>query len=329
MDIKNFEKQIFRIHNDKEFESLAFELFDYQYHNLDIYNRYCNLLNVNPDKVKSLYDIPFLPVDFFRTHRVAIESTPAKLIFSSSGTTGSQTSHHEVPYPGLYEESFTNGFEHFYGPADDYCILALLPSYLERSGSSLIYMAEHLIKDSKHPDSGFYLHNFEDLSFKLTLLKRMEQKTILLGVTYALLDLAEAFPVDFPDLIIMETGGMKGKRREMVREEVHHILKEAFGCPNIHSEYGMTELLSQAYSKGNGLYECPAWMKVMIRDMDDPFAWANIGLSGGINVIDLANIYSCSFIAIEDIGRMHENGDFEVLGRFDKSQIRGCNLLVY
>lgn len=328
MNIELFKKQIFEIQTTSDFERLAMKLFHFQYNHSKTYHSFCSILQIDPQKVDRLEKIPFLPIDFFRTQRISCIEEKAKLIFSSSGTTGSQTSFHEVPFPDLYENSFTKGFQHFYGDIEQYCILALLPSYLERNGSSLVYMAEHLIHKSNHPDSGFYLHNFSELHDKLQKLKARKQKTILLGVTYALLNLVADFLIDFPELIIMETGGMKGKRKEMIREDVHRILINTFHCPSIHSEYGMTELLSQAYSKGNGIYETPPWMKILIRDPNDPFTLLPDNHSGGINVIDLANVYSCAFISVQDIGKKHPSGSFEVLGRFDQSLVRGCNLLV-
>lgn len=328
MNIELFKEQLFDIKANADFERLAIELFNYQYDNCKTYHSYCSILQIDPKKIDRIEKIPFLPIDFFRTQRISCLGKKSELIFRSSGTTGNQTSFHEVPFPELYENSFIKCFQYFYGNIEDYCILALLPSYLEREGSSLVYMAEHLIRYSKHPDSGFYLHNFSELNEKLKKLKSEKQKTILLGVTYALLDLATDFPIDFPDLIVMETGGMKGKRKEMIREDVHKILKNTFHCLSIHSEYGMTELLSQAYSKGEGIYETPAWMKILIRDPNDPFSLLTDNHSGGVNVIDLANIYSCAFIAVQDIGKKLPDGRFEILGRFDQSLVRGCNLLV-
>jgi hypothetical protein len=241
-------------------------------------------------------------------------------------------SRHLVTDLSIYGQSYLQGFSHFYGKPEEFCILALLPSYLEREGSSLVYMADDLIKKSAHPESGFYLHNYAELKTKLEQLKEKKQKTILLGVTYALLDLAEQFPemrtISWDGLAIMETGGMKGKRKEMVREELHEILCRGFGLKTIHSEYGMTELLSQAYSKGDGIFFCPPWMQIMIRDTNDPFSYLAKGRTGGINVMDLANINSCSFISTQDLGKKHSDNSFEVLGRFDNSDVRGCNLLV-
>lgn len=327
--LEKIKGRVFNVENESEFENLALEIFDIQYNNLDVYKQYCDLIHRTPANVKTLLDIPFMPIDFFRTHRVSLMKEPASLVFSSSGTTGSSTSYHEVPDPAVYEESLLRGFERFYGKPDDYCVLALLPSYLERKGSSLIYMAEKLIELSGHRDSGFYLYDYERLADTLKRLKDNGTKTILIGVTYALLDLAVDYPIDFPELIIMETGGMKGRRKEMVREEVHKILTDAFHCSSIHSEYGMTELLSQAYSDGQGIYKPVPWMKILIRETEDPLSLAKNGVTGGINVIDLANLYSCSFIAVQDLGRLYPDGSFEVLGRFDNSLMRGCNLLVY
>ena len=323
-----FVQDIFNVKTARDFESLAMELFYYQYHNVLVYKRFCDFLGRKPEKINSWKDIPFMPVDFFRSHRISDQKTSPELIFSSSGTTGSATSYHEVPFPAIYESSFSKGFQHFYGDIKTYCILALLPSYLERKGSSLVFMVDKLNRDSAHPLSGFYLNELEKLHQQLQVLKSKKQKTILLGVTYALLDLAAQYTLDFPELIVMETGGMKGRRKEMIREEVHIQLKNAFRVTSVHSEYGMTELLSQAYSSGDGLYSCPPWMRVLIREMNDPLSLAEKGVSGGINVIDLANVHSCAFIAIQDIGRLHDENRFEVLGRFDQAQIRGCNLMV-
>lgn len=328
MNIQTIANKVFQLEQSADFEQLALEIFRYQYVHVPVYGDFCKQLAVVPDAIKSLEQIPFLPVDFFRTHRVSSKPEKAKLVFSSSGTTGASTSFHEVPEPAIYEQSFEKAFHYFYGDIRDYCVLALLPSYLERQGSSLVYMADSLIKTSAHPDSGFYLHDLAGLQQKLVKLKAQGQKTLLLGVTYALLDLAEQFPTAFPELIIMETGGMKGQRKEMIREEVHAQLKKAFGVQKIHSEYGMTELLSQAYSFGDGIFRCPPWMRILIREMNDPLSLTKAGQSGGINIIDLANIYSCAFIAVQDIGRSRTDGSFEVLGRYDQAQIRGCNLLV-
>lgn len=320
--------EIFQAGENIPFQDLALKIYRYQYQSVAVYRRYAEVIGRTPDKVNALDDIPFLPVSFFKTHNIISEGKEPEIIFSSSGTTGQVVSRHCVAETTLYEQSFLRGFERCYGDPSQYCILALLPSYLERGGSSLVYMAEVLIRRSQHPDSGFYLDQYEALSRKLKSLKQIGKKTILLGVTYALLDLAEQFPLDFPDLIIMETGGMKGRRKEMIREELHEILRKAFGVPTIHSEYGMTELLSQGYSTGNGIYTTPPWMHILIRDVNDPFSWRTDGKTGGISIIDLANLYSCSFIATQDLGRLHADGSFEVLGRFDDAELRGCNLMI-
>jgi phenylacetate-coenzyme A ligase PaaK-like adenylate-forming protein len=328
---------IFNIKSEAEFKELALKTFAFQAkHNL-VYKRYLNALKINPFHVKELKQIPFLPIEFFKSHRIISiepEETPELEtstieLFTSSGTTGNLQSKHYVSDVSVYQKSYIKAFESFYGNINKYCILALLPSYLEREGSSLIYMAEDLIKKSEHPHSGFFLHNYDELIQKLHFLKAKKQKTILLGVTYALLDLTEKpeHNIGFDNLIVMETGGMKGKRREMVREELHKTLCEKLNVKMIHSEYGMTELLSQAYSKGNGIFECPPWMKIIIRDTNDPFEFFKENKTGGINVIDLANINSCSFLATQDLGKTFNNS-FEVLGRFDNSDIRGCNLLI-
>ncbi len=320
---------------------MALSVFNYQASNNPVYNQYINSLKIKSSSVTTLAQIPFLPIDFFKTHKIISESNKTELpeelnqkVFSSSGTTGSVQSKHYVSDIKVYEISYLNAFKYFYGNIEDYCVLALLPSYLEREGSSLIHMVDDLIKKSKHPQSGFYLNNYSDLLHTLKVIEDKKQKTILLGVSYALLDLAEIFITDkekkisLKNTIIMETGGMKGKRKEMIKEELHNQLCRKFGVTSIHSEYGMTELLSQAYSKGNGIFYCPPWMKVLIRDVNDPFSFLPAEKSGGINIIDLSNINSCSFIATQDLGKIHLNESFEVLGRFDTSDIRGCNLLV-
>jgi phenylacetate-coenzyme A ligase PaaK-like adenylate-forming protein len=333
---------IFNISSDREFKQMALEVFNYQAKENEVYKKYINSLKINIDNVWELNQIPFLPIEFFKTHKIITNSQLSTLnsqLFTSSGTTGSSTSKHYVNDVSIYEKSYLKTFELCYGNIDDYCVLALLPSYLERDGSSLIYMVDDLIKKSKHPESRFYLNKYSDLINSINKLEQQKQKTILLGVTYALLDLIEHQTFHLRTTIIMETGGMKGKRKELVREELHEILCKGFGVDAIHSEYGMTELLSQAYSLGNGIFNCPPWMQVMIRDINDPFAFLSHNKTGGINVIDLANINSCSFIATQDLGKIvggnTNNGiksfpddSFEVLGRFDNSDIRGCNLLV-
>jgi phenylacetate-coenzyme A ligase PaaK-like adenylate-forming protein len=330
--LKPTKNSIFSIHSSPEFEALAMAVFKYQSTGNMVYSQYLDTLGRELKTIRKTEQIPFLPISFFKDLTVISGKEHAQTVFTSSGTTGMATSRHYVNDVSIYEESYLKGFSHFYGNPEEYCILALLPSYLEREGSSLVYMADDLIKKSNHPHSGFYLHNYKELIRKLELLKEKGQKTILLGVTYALLDLVEQFPDlannAWNELIIMETGGMKGKRKEMIREELHEQLCKGFSVKAIHSEYGMTELLSQAYSKGNGIFNCPPWMKVLIRDTNDPFTFLPENKSGGINVIDLANINSCSFIATQDLGKRYADNSFEVLGRFDNSDIRGCNLLV-
>lgn len=327
MSTAELRQRIFSV-NDETFEAVALDVFRHQAARVSEYKAYLQLLGRDPKDVQRLGDIPFLPVELFKTKAIIEDGCSPEITFSSSGTTGMVSSRHLVADKAMYEESFRRAFEIFYGNIEDYCLIALLPSYLERNGSSLIYMADDLLQRSKHPDSKFHLYDPEQLTGILRRLHDQKQKTMLLGVTYALLDLAEQFPQPLPDLIIMETGGMKGRRKEMVREEVHEILQRAFSVQHIHSEYGMTELLSQAYSKGEGIFSCPPWMRVLVRDASDPFSYVPNGRTGGLNIIDLANLHSCSFIAVSDLGRVQENGSFEVLGRFDHSDIRGCNLLV-
>lgn len=319
---------IFSIDNPIVFEDVALKVFQYQAVNVPVYAEFIKHLSINPASVEKLDDIPFLPIDFFKSHEICVaQQIEKELIFSSSGTTGSIQSRHFVPDIHLYEQSFKKAFELFYGNIEQYIIIGLLPSYLERSGSSLIYMCDKLIRDSKDERSGFYLQDFEKIK---SIIQENDgfKKVLLIGVTYALLDFAEQFPFEMENCIVMETGGMKGKRKEMLREEVHSILCDAFHLPKIHSEYGMTELLSQAYSNGNGIFRTPPWMKIMIRETQDPFAYVKTERSGGINIIDLANLYSCSFIASQDLGKLYADERFEVIGRFDNADIRGCNLLV-
>ena len=319
---------IFAISNQKQFEKIALKVFRYQYENNIVYREFCELLNTDSHKVKSLEQIPFLPIQFFKSHDVVSNTNAIEETFTSSGTTGTITSKHLVTDASIYEESYRKGFSQFYGNIEDYVVLALLPSYLEREGSSLIYMVEDLIQLSNHSESGFYLHNHDELIKKLIELDHSGQNVILIGVTYALLDLIEKQQFQLQNTIIMETGGMKGKRKEMIREELHQQLCDGFGVSVIHSEYGMTELLSQAYSLGEGVFECPSWIQILIRDTEDALTYIPQGKTGGINVIDLANINSCSFIATQDLGKKNPNNSFEVLGRFDNSDIRGCNLMV-
>ncbi|MFD2288772.1 acyl transferase [Pedobacter petrophilus] len=321
-------KNIFSIADEKAFQAQALATFKHQAAHCQVYKEYIHHLKIDVNQVFNIQQIPFLPIGFFKTHSVLSSQEPIEITFSSSGTTGMVQSSHHVTDVGLYEQSYLRAFEQFYGRVSDYCFLALLPSYQQRSGSSLIYMVNDLIEKSGHPQSGYFLYNHNDLLQTLTDLKKRQQPTVLIGVTYALLDFIENFDLNFPGLIVMETGGMKGKRKEMVREELHEQLTRGFGVPAIHSEYGMTELLSQAYSLGEGIFKCPGWMKILIRDTNDPLTLIPQGKTGGINVIDLANINSCAFIATQDLGRINTEGNFEVLGRFDNADIRGCNLLV-
>jgi phenylacetate-coenzyme A ligase PaaK-like adenylate-forming protein len=319
---------IFTISNQKQFEKIALKVFRFQYENNFIYREFCDLMKTDVQKVKSLQQIPFLPIQFFKSHEVVSNKNKIQETFTSSGTSGAITSKHLVTDVSLYEASYRNAFSQFYGNIEDYTILALLPSYLDRQGSSLIYMVDDLIQKNNNPESGFYLNNYSQLIEKLIALDKSGQNVLLIGVTYALLDLIEIQKFDLKNTVIMETGGMKGKRKEMIREELHDQLCTGFGVSSIHSEYGMTELLSQAYSLGNGIFECPSWMQILIRDPEDALTYLDNGKSGGINVIDLANINSCSFIATQDLGKKYPNNSFEVLGRFDNSDIRGCNLMV-
>lgn len=324
-----FNKEIFEIKDERTFRAMALEVFHFQAQAVAVYREYLNVLGVEHENVKAIEEIPFLPVEFFKSHQVIREDMKPEVIFESSGTTLSTPSRHHVADISMYRESFTRGFNKFYGTPEKLCILALLPSYLERKGSSLIHMMDHLISRSKHPQSGFYLDNLEDLNRILKERNTDGQPTLLLGVSFALLDLAEMYPVILSDNIsLMETGGMKGRRKEMVRGELHETLRAAFAVKEVHSEYGMTELLSQAYSSGSGIFSCPPWMHVLVRDPNDPLSLLDEGSAGGINIIDLANLNSCSFLATGDLGKRYPDGTFEILGRFDHSDIRGCNLLV-
>lgn len=319
---------IFSIQTDADFVQAALQTFGYQYQHNQVYQRFCTLLDRTPDKVRQLTDIPFLPIEFFKSEAVYCGNEHPTTVFTSSGTTGSQTSRHYVKDLAVYQQSFRQGFADFYGNIEEYTVLALLPSYLERTGSSLITMVADLIERSGSADSGFYLNEYNLLAKKLTALDRSGRKVLLIGVSFALLDLVETHRFHLKNTIVMETGGMKGRRKELIREELHTILCEGFGVEYIHSEYGMTELLSQAYSGGSGLYESVRWLKVLIRDTNDALSYQRPLKTGGINLIDLANIHSCSFIATQDLGRLHPDGRFEVLGRFDNADIRGCNLLI-
>ncbi|MFI5149037.1 MAG: acyl transferase [Bacteroidia bacterium] len=309
------------------FEATCLQVFRHQVRYNKVYRAFVEGLRVDVSEINSSVKIPFLPVEFFKSDLIISEGLTPEITFLSSGTKGLQ-SKHPVSDLSIYKESFQECFRRFYGPEKGYCMLALLPSYLEREGSSLVYMLDTLIKESHHPLSGFYLHNRADLYEVIQKLEADSQRSILIGVTYALLDFAEEFPMKMKHTLVMETGGMKGQRKEMVREELHAYLCSRLGLAVIHSEYGMTELLSQAYSQGDGRFRCPPWMKVLIRDPNDPLSPGREGKTGGINIIDLANINSCSFIATQDLGKINPDGTFEVLGRFDNSDLRGCNLLI-
>ncbi|MBD1432634.1 acyl transferase [Sphingobacterium sp. DN00404] len=322
------QERIFSIDSEAAFNEVCLEVYHYQKDHCAVYGKYVDLLGKGKASVSHYTQIPFLPIDFFKTQQILAEGRQTEITFTSSGTTGMVTSQHHVADISWYEKSFRACFQQFYGEIQDIAVLALLPSYLERSGSSLIYMVDDLITRSQHPSSGYFLYNHEDLYNTLHELKQKRIKTLLIGVTYALLDFCEQYQIDFPELMVMETGGMKGKRKEMIREELHQILTRGFGVEKVHSEYGMTELLSQGYSFGGGIFQTPPWMKVLIRDTDDPLSLVEHGKTGAINVIDLANYYSCSFIATQDLGKLYTDSSFEILGRFDNSDIRGCNLLV-
>lgn len=314
--------------DESGFPSLALDIFRYQSQYNLFYRQFLRLLGAPPQRVNRVEDIPFLPIQFFKTHNIQTGSWEPALTFSSSGTTGSATSRHLLRDPEFYRRNARRCFARFYGPVGNYCVLALLPSYLERSGSSLVFMAEDFIRQSRHPQSGFFLYNTEELVRILADCKKNTVPTLLLGVSFALWELAEQHPMDLSGITIMETGGMKGRRRELTREELHGILKGAFQEEAIHSEYGMTELLSQAYSRGNGLFYPSPTMRVLAREITDPLAIQKPGKTGALNIIDLANLDTISFIATDDLGRVYEDGSFEILGRLDASDARGCNLLV-
>ncbi|HVX52304.1 MAG TPA: hypothetical protein VHB48_19255 [Chitinophagaceae bacterium] len=309
------------------FEEKALQLFSYQYRHNNVYRQWCSILGVDEGQINTLTQIPFLPVSFFKTHAVVTGSFVPEVTFTSSGTTQTLNSHHYVKELDIYRQSFIKAFELFYGSLQNWCVIGLLPSYLERSGSSLVLMADEMIKLSNHPASGFYLYGFDKLAGTLQQLEKAAQPTLLLGVTFALLDFAASHPMPLHHTVIMETGGMKGRRRERTRQEVHTALCSAFKMQHIHSEYGMTELLSQAYSKGEGRFYCPPWMRMLVRNEEDPLSVATTG-KGVLNIIDLANIYSCAFIAVDDAGFVYGDGSFEVWGRLDNSDIRGCSLMV-
>ena len=323
---ETFKKRIFDLSGREEFNALALEIFSFQYTNNPVYSQFCDHLKINSKEINQIEKIPFLPIELFKNHIILSGTGEAQVVFESSGTTGLATSRHHLLDSGLYEKSFSKAFRQFYGSPEDYRILALLPNYLERQGSSLVYMVNQLIKESKNPESGFFLDNRDAL--RKLLINGSDKKTLLIGVSFALLDLVEEGDLKLNNTIVMETGGMKGRRKELTRQELHNVLKSGFGIDTIHSEYGMTELLSQAYASANGEFDCPPWMKLMIRDINDPLSLASAGKTGGLNVIDLANLYSCSFIATSDLGRETNTGKTEILGRFDYSDMRGCNLMV-
>ncbi len=309
------------------------EVFRFQYNNNNIYRKYCDLLKCNTDSTQSITQIPFLPISFFKTQKIITTEFLPVNVFESSGTTGTHTSRHYIKDAGWYEQSFTKAFQLFYGDVDTYCIIGLLPSYLERTGSSLVHMTEALIRLSGNKNSGFYLYDHENLMEIIRSNEERKQKTLLIGVTYALLDFASYYPMPLHHVLVMETGGMKGRKKEITREEVHEQLQKQWSLQGIHSEYGMTELLSQAYAKEKGLFKTPPWMKVLLRAEDDPYEIISAEIilkqqTGPGNIIDLANLYSCSFIATDDIMRIHTDGKFEVLGRLDNANARGCGLMI-
>jgi len=330
-------EDIFHPYSDIDFEEHALALFQHQYEKNEVYREFCNMLKINVKEIVSVFKIPFLPISFFKTHQVKTGNFEAEVVFRSSGTSGNETSKHFVKNAALYEHTFLNSFEHFYGNPRNYCFLALLPNYLEQSvcsaeaepQSSLIYMMNRFISGSKYAESGYYLYNHEELFEKLTFLKEKKVKTVLFGVSFALMDFAEKYTVSFPDLMVFETGGMKGRRTEIVKEELHLNLCNAFGVRKIHSEYGMCELLSQAYSNGDNLFASPQWMKLLLRDEKDPLHCDETLVTGAINVIDFANLHSCAFIATDDLGKRNPNGLIEILGRLDAAQVKGCNLIYW
>ena len=316
------------IQTKSAFKDAAFHTFEYQYENCDVYRAYCDLINQPTGTITKLENIPYLPISLFQNREIICGTQPTTTIFRSSGTTANQTSQHFVSDLNLYEWSFRTAFKYIYGAIEEYVVLALLPSYLERKDASLVYMVADMIEQSQQKESGFYLHDFEPLSIQLKELEARGQKTLLIGVSFALLDFATLYPQQLQHTLVMETGGMKGRKKEMIRAELHDILKSQLGTPFIHSEYGMTELLSQAYCNEIGLFIPPPWMQVFIRDTSDPFSLAPTGQTGGLNIMDLANQHSCAFLATQDLGKRYDTGYFEVLGRFDAAEIRGCNLMV-
>lgn len=315
-------------YSTETFLKKSLEIFHFQAEHNPVYRAYLKAIRCKVDKIDTLEKIPFLPISFFKNHKIVTGNYPEKLVFHSSGTTQTNRSRHYITHPELYNESFTQGFNYCFGAIENYTLLALLPSYLEQQHSSLVYMVKGFMEKSNQPENGFYLHNYQELIHKIETLEHRKQPTLLIGVSYALLDLIELKTFQLKTTKVLETGGMKGRRQEMIKSELHKILQAGFGVKNIYSEYGMTELLSQAYSVENQLFNTPPWMKILIREVEDPFQYVPNGKTGGINVIDLANHYSCSFIETQDLGKMYPDGSFEVLGRFDHSDIRGCNLLM-
>jgi phenylacetate-coenzyme A ligase PaaK-like adenylate-forming protein len=334
--ITNFKKKVLTL-NPFGFEEIALEAFRFQAVHNPVYSAYLSALSIDKNSIKKLSEIPFLPIDFFKTHEILSHKAKIETVFESSGTTGIQNSKHYILDVIFYQNVAKKIFEQAYSKPADYQWLALLPSYLERNNSSLVYMVKHFIDDSHKNSireerndnfSGFYLNHTQELRHHLKKLQDTGQKTVLIGVTFALLDFAENNPMDLSNIIMIETGGMKGRRKEMIREEVHDILKEAFNLQQIHSEYGMTELLSQAYATQDGLFRCPASMKILLRDVNDPFEVGSHLKNGGINIIDLANIDSCCFLETKDLGVLVDSEHFKVLGRYDNADVRGCNLMV-
>jgi phenylacetate-coenzyme A ligase PaaK-like adenylate-forming protein len=328
MDLAAFQHRIFSLSGLSAFNEEALGLFRYQYRNNPFYRRFADALGKDEQNVTELNQIPFLPVRFFRDEKIVSGRFEAEIVFESSGTTGTVPGRHYVADAGLYRRSFMAGLERVYGSLKDYTIFALLPSYLERGNSSLVYMVEHMIRYSGNTEGGFFLNDLENLRNRLLESRDAGKKIMLIGVTFALLDMAADFPLELPGAVIIETGGMKGRRKELTRAELHEVLSRGFRVDKIHSEYGMTELLSQAWSSGDGIFHCPPWMQILIADPNDPLSYLPDGRTGGINIIDLANVNSCAFLATQDLGRLLPDGSFEVMGRFDNSDIRGCSLMV-
>lgn len=325
--MEEMRERIFDLQSDEEFDKLCLDVFRYQYRNNDVYSRWCDLLGKGINSVNSRKDIPFLPIGFFRTHKVVSFKEEPIAFFKSSGTSSATVSRHWIRTFDLYERSFLSNFEQFFGKTENYCFIALLPNYQQQGNSSLVYMMQGLISRSKYSESGFYPHKVEKIRDLLLHNESLNIPTILFGVSYALLDLAEAYNFKLQHTTVFETGGMKGRRKELPKQELHKILCQSLGVQSIASEYGMCELFSQAYSKAEGLFYCPNQMRVDIKEVNDPFSDCSIGKAGVINITDLANIDTCSFIATEDIGRKYKDGSFEISGRLDNAAIKGCNLM--